>query len=267
MADRIESSREVLAAGVLAGRTCLVTGAGTGIGRAIALRLVALGAKVFGVGRRTPPLEETASLASGLSGSFAFESCNVRDVAAVEDLVRRVGEAAGLDLLVNNAGGQFYAPALEISRNGWDSVIDLNLSAVFTITKAAHPYLKRARGGVVSISLTGVDRGLMGASHSVSARAGVLALTRTLALEWASDGVRLNCIGPGAVFTEGLSSVAREKFAESVAAIPLGRGTSTEEIAELAAFLGTDAARMITGTLLQIDGGAHIGPGLHARFG
>ena len=266
MLDQPDLAVEVLAPRSLAGRFCFVTGAGSGIGRAIALRLASLGALVFGVGRRVEALEQTAALAAESGGSFAFAPCNVRDIPRIEALVLEVGGGQGIDLLVNNAGGQFYAPATAISRNGWDSVIDLNLSAVFTLFKAAYPHLKRRRGGVVSISLTGVDRGLMGASHSVAARAGVLALSRTLALEWAGDGIRLNCIGPGAVFTEGLSGVALEKVADSVAAVPLGRGTQVGEIAELTAFLATDAARMITGTMLQIDGGAHIGPGLHAPF-
>ncbi len=246
------------------GRQALVTGAGSGIGRAIALRLAALGMSVFGVGRRREMLDETASLAELLPGTFRFESCNVRDSDAISALVQRVGEEGGIDLLVNNAGGQFFAPASEISRRGWDAVIDLNLSAVFTVTKAAYPFLRASRGAVVSISLSGVDRGSMGLAHSIAARAGVLGLTRSLALEWAADGIRLNCIGPGTVVTEGLSGEAAKPLLEGlVAATPMGAPTSVEEVAELTAFLASPAGRLMTGQLIQIDGAAHLGPGLH----
>lgn len=250
--------------GLLAGRRCLVTGAGSGIGRAIALRLAALGAEVSGLGRRIAPLEETRDMAAGAAGSFDFTPCDVRDTAAVTEAVDTVAAEHGLDFLVNNAGGQFYAPATAISRRGWDAVIDLNLSAVFSLFTAARPHLARRRGAIASISLTGIDRGIMGAAHSVAARAGVLGLTRTLALEWAPDGIRLNCVGPGMVFTGNLDPAARERAEADMGAIPLGRPTDVIEIAELMAFLASDAARMITGQFLQIDGGAHIGRGIHA---
>ena len=254
----------VLRPGALEGRSGFVTGAGTGIGQAIALRLIELGMAVFGTGRRSEKLEETAHLAAGRAGSFAFQPCNVRDAEAIVALIRKVGEERGIDLLVNNAGGQFFAPATAISRKGWDAVIDLNLNAVFTITQTAYPYLKARRGSVVNLSLSGVERGSMGFAHSIAARAGVLGLTRTLALEWAKDGIRLNCIGPGTVVTEGLAGeAARPMLERLIAATPMGVATSVEEVAELVAFLATPAARLMTGQLIQIDGAAHLGPGLH----
>ena len=253
----------VFRAGLLDGKNCLVSGAGSGIGRAISLRLLSLGATVVGIGRRIDRLEETGTLAGSDSARFRAYACNVRDSAALETLIDEFAELGGLDLLVNNAGGQFYAPLEQVSRKGWDSVIDLNLTAIFTALRAARAHLARRRGSVVNISLTGVDRGMMGGAHALAARAGVLALTRSLALEWAADGIRLNCIGPGVVATEGLAGPALEKFDEFVSAVPLGRATQADEIAELVVFLGSEAGRMMTGQLFQIDGGAHIGPGLH----
>jgi citronellol/citronellal dehydrogenase len=245
-------------------RSALVTGAGSGIGRGIALRLASLGMHVFGAGRRTEMLEETSRLAEGSAGRFAFKPCNVRDSEAIESLVREVGDKHGIDLLVNNAGGQFFAPATSISKKGWDAVIDLNLTAIFTITKNAYPYLKARRGSVICISLSGVERGSMGLSHSIAARAGVLGLMRSLALEWARDGIRLNCIGPGTVVTEGLAvEAARPVLERLIAATPMSRPTSIEEVAELVAFLASPAGALMTGQLIQIDGAAHLGAGLH----
>ena len=247
---------QVLRPQLFAGRTAFITGAGSGIGRGIALRLTALGMDVFGTGRRVEALEETGRLADGLPGRFGFAPCNVRETEAIEALVRHVGDTQGIDLLVNNAGGQFFAPATSISRKGWDAVIDVNLSAIFTVTKAAHPYLKARRGSVVSISLSGVDRGSMGIAHSIAARAGVLGLMRTLALEWAKDDIALNCIGPGAVLTEGLSGEAAKPMLDRlVEATPMGRATSVEEVAELVAWLASDKVSYSTGAVYDISGG------------
>ena len=254
----------VLRDGLFTGKGAVVSGAGSGIGRAIALRLCALGMEVTGMGRREDPLAETRDLAKDLPGAFHVAPLNVRETEALEAAMAAAGDRHGIDLLVNNAGGQFFAPATDISRRGWDAVIDLNLSAVFSATKAAYPYLKDRRGAVVNISLSGIDRGSMGLAHSVAARAGVLGLTRTLALEWASDGIRLNCLGPGTVVTAGLADeAARQLLDNLVAATPMGRPTSVEEVAELTAFLASPAGALMTGQLIQIDGAAHLGEGLH----
>jgi citronellol/citronellal dehydrogenase len=264
MPQENSTSGQVLRAGLFEGKGALVTGAGSGIGRAIALRLVSLGMTVFGTGRREEKLAETAAMAGQSAGRFIYRACNLRDPEAAEALVRHAGETCGIDLLVNNAGGQFYAPATEITRKGWDAVIDVNLSAIFTVTRAAYPYLKSASGSVVSISLSGVDRGSMGLAHSLAARAGVLAMTRTMALEWARDGIRLNCIGPGVVMSEGLDNPTAQAMLQSlVEATPMGRATSVEEVAELVAFLASPAGALMSGQLVQIDGAAHLGAGLH----
>lgn len=254
----------VLAENTLGGMSALVTGAGTGIGRAISLRLIELGARVTGVGRHAETLAETGALATATE-RFEFEVCDVRDTDAIIAVVQKVGEKHGIDLLVNNAGGQFFAPATGISAGGWNAVIDLNLNASFHITKSAYPFLAKSRGSVANISLSGVERGGMGMAHSVAARSGVLGLTRTLALEWAKDGIRLNCIGPGTVITSALSEEASGHVLGNLVekATPMKSTTLVEEVAELVAFVASPAGALMTGQLLQIDGGAHLGSGLH----
>ena len=254
----------VLAPGALEGMKAIVTGAGTGIGRGTAQRLVSLGAHVVGLGRREDRLHSTAESVAGEPGRFDWTAVDLRDSAAAREAVE-AHTADGLDLLVNNAGGQFYAPLAGISDNGFRAVIDLNLNAVFTVVSAAREGLSRRGGSIVSISLSGVDRGGAGLGHSLAARAGVLALTRTIALEWAHLGIRANCLGPGAVLTEELPDEAAHELRERLVpeAVPAGRATPVEDIAEMIAFLASPAGRMVSGQMLQIDGAAHLGAGLH----
>lgn len=264
--DAWDADPKVLRDGALEGLHALVTGAGTGIGRAVSVRLADLGASVTGIGRTPESLKETQSLAASSSrGSFRWICADVRDSVGLRAAIDEAADGTGIDLLVNNAGGQFYAAADDISDNGFRSVVDLNLSAVFTATSAAKPHMAARGGSIVNISLSGVERGSVGLTHSLAARAGVVAMTKTLALEWAHLGIRVNCVAPGVVITEALPENVSVSLRESVVpeSVPAGRATPTDDVAEFVAFLTTPAARMITGQLLQIDGGAHLGRGLH----
>ncbi|TDV57533.1 citronellol/citronellal dehydrogenase [Actinophytocola oryzae] len=243
----------MLPAGALAGRLAFVTGAGSGIGRAVALRLVSLGASVVGVGRREERLAETAALAGE---GFRFEVLDVRDRDAASALV---GSLGGLDLLVNNAGGQFVAPVDKISRRGFDAVVDLNLTAPASLVRAARPGLVARRGRVVNLSLSAPERGIAGLTHSAAARAGIAALTKALAGEWRADGVRLFCLAPGTVLTAGVGEeLPAEALDRIVEATPLGRDTSLAEVAEWVAALGSGVADAVSGAMIELDGGSGL---------
>lgn len=248
----------------LARRRALVTGAGTGIGRGIAIRLAELGADVVGVGRRVEPLVETGCLVAAApddrgDGSFTWRSLDLRDREAATAAIAEVGGAGGLDLLVNNAGGQFIAPATEISERGMAAVLDLNLTAVANLTRAARPWLAESGGTVVTISLSSPERGITGLAHSATARAAFLALTRRLAREWREDGIRLYGLAPGTVFTDGVrGEMSPEALRETLKNTPLRTDTATGEIAEWVAALAAGVGPLPSGTVLQLDGGAGI---------
>ncbi|GAB3434830.1 SDR family NAD(P)-dependent oxidoreductase [Actinophytocola sediminis] len=244
----------VLPAGALAGRTALVTGAGSGIGRAVCLRLLELGATVVGVGRRAERLAETAELAG--TDRFRHTALNIRDREAAAAFVAGLG---ALDLLVNNAGGQFVAPAEEISRRGFDAVVDLNLTAQAALVAAAYPGLAARGGRVVTLSLSAPERGIAGIAHSAAARAGMAALTSALARQWRADGIRLFCLAPGTVLTAGVGDeLPADVLARIVATTPLGRDTTLAEVAEWVAALGSGVADEVSGTLFEVDGGAGL---------
>ena len=258
------TSSRVLLSDSLEGRRGIVTGAGSGIGRVIAHRFIELGAYVVGIGRTADHLEETRRTSADPT-MFEWITCNVRDQSQVSETITSIGEKGGLDLLVNCAGGQFIAPATAITPNGWRSVHELNLDAIFWTCSAAYPYLAHSgRGAIVNIVLSGVERGSMGMAHSVSARAGVVGLTRTLAQEWGPKRIRVNCVGPGLVITTKFQEYSDASVVDRIVIeTPMGRPTEADEVAELIAYLSCDASVMITGQLLQIDGGASLSHGLH----
>jgi citronellol/citronellal dehydrogenase len=213
------------------------------------------------VGRRPDPLAETAELiAAGAGpGDFAWRTLDVRDRDAAGAAPAAIAGEDGLDLLVNNAGGQFIAPAHAISDRGFASVLDLNLTAVANLTRAARPFLAAGGGAVVTISLSSPERGITGLAHSAAARAAILALTARLAREWREDGIRLYGIAPGTVLTDGVrGEMPPEALAETVKSTPLRTDTAVAEIAEWVAALAADIGPLPSGTVVQLDGGAGI---------
>jgi NAD(P)-dependent dehydrogenase (short-subunit alcohol dehydrogenase family) len=206
--------------------------------------------------------ERIATAAAGLSAELGRPvfgcACDVRDRAAVDALVKFTLDQCGrIDILVNNGGGQFLCPAEAITPRGWDAVVATNLTGQWALTQAvANAWMLQHGGSVVSMTML-LQRGFPGMAHSVSARAGVEALTRTLAVEWATRGVRLNCVQPGLIASSGLKNYPEGIFiAEQVQSrVPMKRFGSVDEIAGVVAFLCSPAAAYITGQTLIVDGG------------
>jgi NAD(P)-dependent dehydrogenase (short-subunit alcohol dehydrogenase family) len=237
------------------GKTALVTGGGSGLGRSMAQALAAEGATVCVIGRRQEALAETAAQI----GPSAFGlACDVRDAARVEEVIAEIVHRTGrLDVLVNNAAGNFVTPSEKLSPNGFKSVVDIVLNGTFHCTRYAFDALRESRGCILNIIATYAWSGEPGALHSACAKAGVLAMTRTLAAEWGQFGIRVNAIAPGPIHTEGtdknLWSVAdAEKYV--AAQVPLGRLGEPEDVARAAVWLCSADAQWVSGAALPVDG-------------
>lgn len=240
---------------LLQGQVALVSGGGTGIGRATALELATLGAEVVVCGRREGPLQETAALHRG--GRIHHRVCDIRDEDQVERLVDGVIERFGrVDVLVNNAGGQFLAPAEQITPKGFRTVLRLNVEGTWLMTHAVatRAMIPAAGGRVVSVTIS-PHHGLPGMAHSSAARAAVENLMRVLSIEWARFGIKLNSIAAGQFATDTLLVKYPQPIVDSLAdTIPAGRLGRPEEIAWMVAYLASPAADFLSGTVLTLDG-------------
>ena len=251
-----ESSR-IFAPGLLDESVCVVSGAGSGLGRATALELAGLGATVIGCGRRAEPLEETEEAAAGLPGAVESVPMDIRDDAAVEALFDGVIDRHGrLDVLVNNAGGQFLSPAEAISAKGFRTVIELNVLGTWLMTHAAatKAFIPQGRGKVLSVTLS-PHNGMPGMVHSGAARAAVENMMRTLSVEWARFGIRLCALAAGQFDTETLRTKYPPQVVDAVPkTVPLGRLGTEQEMAWLIAYLASPAGDFFSGTTITIDG-------------
>jgi citronellol/citronellal dehydrogenase len=252
-----DSNSRIFRDGLLDGQVCLVTGAGSGLGRETALELTRLGAAVVGCGRREEPLAKTAGLAAGLPGSFEHETADVRDEEAVERLIDGLLERHGrLDTLVNNAGGQFLSPAEAITPKGFRTVIELNVQGTWLMTHAAatKAFIPQGGGKVLSITLS-PHNGMPGMVHSGAARAAVENMMRTLAVEWARFGIRTCALAAGQFATETLLTKYPQAIVDNLErSIPVGRAGRAEEMAWLVAYLASPAGDFFSGTTITIDG-------------
>ncbi len=246
-----------LAAGANAGKVALITGGGTGIGRATAMAFAATGAKVAICGRRPEPLEATRAAIEATGGECLAIPTDIREPEQTAPMLDAVLERFGrIDVLVNNAGGQFIAPAEEISLKGFRAVHRLTLDAAWDLTRevATRSMIPR-RGGLVVFIGFSPRRGIPWFAHASAARAALESLAGSLALEWSRFNIRSVCIAAGNIDTEGLAGYGADVVETATREVPLGRLGRPEEIGETIAFLSSDAGAYITGTTIVVDGG------------
>ena len=248
----------------LEGRTAIVTGGGTGIGKSIAIEFARAGADVAVCSRKLEHLEPVAAAVRGLGRRTFAMAVDVRVEEQVQAVVERAARDFGrLDVMINNAGASFRSRPEEISVNGWNAVVGINLNGVFLGCKWAQRQMVKQGGGVIVnvASIAGVYGSTM-MPHYGAAKAAVINLTRALAVAWARDGIRVNCIAPGPVETAGYIDVLRktdpdaDKTYRAVAArVAMGRWGRVEEIAYPCIFLASDASSFMTGETIIVDGG------------
>lgn len=256
----------MLVPGSYDGKVALVTGGGSGMGRAMAVEFARLGAAVAVAGRRPEPLAETVGLIESAGGRAIAVPTDVRDPEQVDAMVAATVAAHGrVDVLVNDAAGNFVVKAEDLSPNGWRAVVSIVLDGGWLCTSAAgRQMIEQGDGGaILSVIASYAWTGGPGTVHSASAKAGLMAMTRTLAVEWARHGIRINTICPGPTDTEGAGAAlwpSGDDRRRVESTVPAGRLATVEEIAWWTAALCSPYASYITGANLTIDGGHWLEP-------
>lgn len=250
---------------LFAGKVALVSGAGSGLGRACALLLARLGAKLVICGRTPEKLEAVAEFVRSKGGEVLVVPTNVREPEQVDALFAQAHAHYGrIDCTVNNAGGQFPQAAIDFAPKGWSAVINNNLNGTWLMMQraaqywrdlgpAAQPMLRSICNIVVVI-----ERGMPGVAHTVAARAGIIGATRTVAVEWAPLGIRVNCVAPGLIATEGLRVYPPEAQKEFPIANPMKRPGTPMEIAESCVYVSASSGSFMTGEVVTVDGGGKL---------
>lgn len=247
-------------ADLLGGKVALITGGATGLGLEVARVLGAHGARVAICSRKEPNLEAAVAALREEGIEAVYGVCDVRRLDQVTSVVEQVLETFGrLDIVVNNAAGNFPALVDDLSPNGFKAVVEIDLLGTFNVSKAAYELWLRDHGGaVVNVTAAIQYRGMAMQAHVVSAKAGIDAFTRACAIEWGPGGVRVNVVAPGAMSgTEGIRRIAGDNQHRAIQN-PLRRIGSTTEIADAVLFLASDAASYVTGAVLVVDGGGWL---------
>lgn len=251
-------------AGLFEGHTIFVPGGGGGLGRCIAHEVASLGAAVVLAGRSRDKLERTRAEISEDGGRvLSCHSVELREEAAVTTLVSRIiADHGPIDGLVNAAGGQFPARLEDLSLNGWNAVINNNLTSYFLVAREVYRQCMRERGGSIVNIGADYECGMPGMGHNGAARAGLSNFTFTAASEWGRNGVRVNCVIPGFIATPGFDRYPEADWAALTnipRGVPLGRHGKAAEISAMAVFLLSEMAAYVTGADFRVDGGYHNG--------
>jgi citronellol/citronellal dehydrogenase len=248
-----------LAAGLLNGKVIVISGGGSGIGKATAWLAARLGARVVICGRKLEKLERVRSAIVGRGLACEAIALDIRVRAAVDVFFDEVLKRHGrIDLLVNSAGGQFPQAAIDLTERGWRAVIETNLHGTFNMMQSAALHWREASSSGSIVNIVVSPRGLHQVAHTCAARGGVMSLTEAVAVEWAQLGIRVNCIAPGAIISEGwavYSESVRRRYAQ---ASPMRRAGSPWEIAESVLFVGGPGGAFITGQTLHVNGGSNL---------
>ena len=242
----------------LAGKVALISGGGSGLGKAMAFLMTRLGADVMICSRREDKLAETAAaIEKHLGRTVAYQAMTIREPDQVEALMQATWERFGtLDILVNNGGGQFPQAAIDFADKGWRAVIDTNLNGTwYMMQRAARHWRDQGRGGNIVNIVANVTRGMPQVAHTCAARAGVIGLTKTLSTEWAPLDIRVNCVAPGSVETEGFNVYDESAAAEFRKSNPMLRCGDAYDIAEAVVYVSASSGKFITGEVLTVDGG------------
>ncbi len=257
--EDLASAPMAFAPDLFAGKTVLVSGAGSGIGLAIATLFARLGASLVICGRDPDKLESARSFLAGFGAEVTAVAMSIRDPDAVKRLIDGIWERGSLDILVNNAGGQFPQDSLDISIKGWNAVIDTNLNGTwYMMQTAARSWVDHGRQGAIINIVADIWRGMPQVSHTCAARAGVIYLSKSVATEWSPHGIRVNCVAPGMIETTGFRVYPPEAAAKFPRSNPMLRCGSPWDIAGAVGYLAGPTGSFLTGEVITVDGGQQM---------
>jgi len=239
------------------GKRILITGGGTGIGKATAWLFGRLGARLIIAGRTQEKLDAAANIMREHGIDVSTKQLNIKDPELIDAVFTELFEEyGGLDVLINNAGGQFPCPALDISPNGWKAVVDNNLNGTwFMMQAAARRWRDQGTPGNIINMVAVIDKGMTDIAHTCAARAGVIYTSKTVAVEWAQYGIRVNCVAPGIISSEGMEVYPPEAVAKFPMSNPMKRFGTAWDVAQACGYLASDASNFMTGEVMTLDGG------------